>query len=473
MVPFEGPGKHSFRAKNSGALQKLLAVVIGLAAAGVLIGLASCSGGDNKTVQREVALESATFPGPHPWTSNLTSVALPTEAATGAPPAGQAGSPVTVSGEQPELYGGVTGAPAMDRDRLVTELNGDPKMAAAWRGATGAPDVDGYVGGLSPVVLIHDTAVTDWDYENGSATPHQSVLQAGTPVLIDDRGVPRVRGTSGSPLGEPERDFTPQYTGSAWTTFSNKSVVAVQPAQQPAKTVHLLAVVPQGQPAANPFQPDIEIGQTTPVQSTRTAPPPAAGALPLGPLTPVQPRPAGNKPTGIQPTGAQPTGVPRPTGPRPTGLQPTGVPQPTGAIPPSGRPGLTPGPQPSGGPRPTGAQPTAVQPTGVQPSGVPRPTGVPQPTGAIPPSGRPGPPPGPQPSPGPRPTGLPQPTGAIPPSGRPDPSPGPQPSPGPRPTGAPQPTGLPRPTGVPQPTAVPQPSPAPRPTSTPQGPIVR
>jgi hypothetical protein len=470
-MAFQPPPRHSLRARRGGFQQTLLALVLGVAVTSLLFGLASCSKEEKRAVRREVVLQTATFPGAHPWTSDLTSVTVPTEGEATSPvtPSGGPASPVDVSGTLPELYGGVTGVPALDRDKLVTDLDANPPMAAAWRTAAGASDVNGYVRGLTPVVLIHDTEVTDHAYQNGIATPFQSVLQAGTPVLIDDKGVPRVRGTSGSPLSEPERGIEPAYSGNGWPTFDQTSVVAVQPAPEPAKTMQLLAVTPVGEQAATPFQPDITVGETVPVVTTRTAPPPPVGSLPVGPLpTPARPqrtgvspptgatprptRPTGAQPSGTQPTGPQPTGAtPRPTrptgaqptGPTPTGVKPTptGGPTPTGVKPtPTGGPkptGVQPTePQPTGGPRPTGQQPTGVQPTG------PKPTGV-QPTG-------------PQPTGGPKPTGGPQPTAAKP-TGVP------QPTAAPKPTGAPQPTAAPKPTGAPQPTAAPKPTGA-RPT---------
>jgi hypothetical protein len=59
------------------------------------------------------------------------------------------------------------------------------------------------VAGLTPVLLRADTRVTNHGYRDGVATPRQSVLQAGTAVLVDGFGVPRVRCSCGNPLTEP------------------------------------------------------------------------------------------------------------------------------------------------------------------------------------------------------------------------------------------------------------------------------
>jgi hypothetical protein len=64
-------------------------------------------------------------------------------------------------------------------------------------------EIRSYVAGLTPVLLRADTRVTNHGYRDGVATPRQSVLQAGTAVLVDGFGVPRVRCSCGNPLTEP------------------------------------------------------------------------------------------------------------------------------------------------------------------------------------------------------------------------------------------------------------------------------
>ena len=59
-----------------------------------------------------------------------------------------------------------------------------------------------FLGSLTPVTLRTDTAVTNHGFRDGSATAFQSVLQAGTGVLVDAQGLPRVRCYCGNPLGE-------------------------------------------------------------------------------------------------------------------------------------------------------------------------------------------------------------------------------------------------------------------------------
>lgn len=63
--------------------------------------------------------------------------------------------------------------------------------------------VPAYLRGLTPVQLRLDTRVTNHGFRDGAATSYQAVLQAGTAVLVDDHGVPRVRCACGNPLLPP------------------------------------------------------------------------------------------------------------------------------------------------------------------------------------------------------------------------------------------------------------------------------
>src|SRR2546429_115073 len=61
-------------------------------------------------------------------------------------------------------------------------------------------DIATYVASLTPVILTSDTLVTNHGYANGHATTLRSVLQAGTAVMVDNTGVPRVKCNCGNPL---------------------------------------------------------------------------------------------------------------------------------------------------------------------------------------------------------------------------------------------------------------------------------
>lgn len=67
---------------------------------------------------------------------------------------------------------------------------------------------------LTPVQLRMGTRVTNHGFRDGKVTAYQAVLQAGTAVLVDDRGVPRVRCACGNPLLPPvAQESTPKQTG--------------------------------------------------------------------------------------------------------------------------------------------------------------------------------------------------------------------------------------------------------------------
>jgi hypothetical protein len=69
---------------------------------------------------------------------------------------------------------------------------------------TAEPTIAEYIDGLTPVRLRLDTRVTSHGFADGQTTRFQSILQSGTPVLVDNTGVPRVACNSGNPLSEPD-----------------------------------------------------------------------------------------------------------------------------------------------------------------------------------------------------------------------------------------------------------------------------
>jgi hypothetical protein len=102
--------------------------------------------------------------------------------------------------------------------------------------------VSPFLASLTPVTLRTDTAVTNHGFKDGVATPFQSVLQAGTAVLVDPQGLPRVRCYCGNPLGEPDRQTSARYTGAAWNGFSGDAVTVI--AKAPAQVSEFVVVEP-------------------------------------------------------------------------------------------------------------------------------------------------------------------------------------------------------------------------------------
>jgi hypothetical protein len=184
------------------ALGAFIAIVIGVGVAVVVTG-----GDDNDTASgdtKELVLEPLGTAGADPFTESVATEEVAVLTAVSAP-TGDEGEELTVAGSQPGLYGGTQDATACDAAALVEFLDANPDKASAWAGVLGigTDGIKDYVAGLTPVLLRTDTRVTNHGFANGVATPRQAVLQAGTAVLVDDFGVPRVRCSCGNPLTEP------------------------------------------------------------------------------------------------------------------------------------------------------------------------------------------------------------------------------------------------------------------------------
>ncbi|MCX4744904.1 hypothetical protein OG455_05100 [Kitasatospora sp. NBC_01287] len=205
----------------------------------------------------KVTLVAAAAPGQDPYTTSVA--ASPSAGPSGGSPGAASGpAPGTitvsagpggaqnVSGGTVGLYGGTEQVASCDVAQLSEFLTTHPDKGNAWAGVEGIDigQIPAYLHTLTPVVLRVDTRVTNHGFAGGAATSYQSVLQAGTAVLVDDRGVPRARCACGNPLLPPTADSaSPQYTGDAWSGFSATQVVEVQPAPAP---VGSLVLVDQG-----------------------------------------------------------------------------------------------------------------------------------------------------------------------------------------------------------------------------------
>jgi hypothetical protein len=125
-----------------------------------------------------------------------------------------------------------------DAAALGAALAADPALAAAWAEAAGVEvsAVGGLLERLTPVVLGRDTAVTNHEYRRGRVRAYQAVLQAGTPVLVDELGTPRVKCACGNPLGAPRVEDLggASVRGATWEGFRPRAVVRVDPATEPA-----------------------------------------------------------------------------------------------------------------------------------------------------------------------------------------------------------------------------------------------
>lgn len=192
---------------------------------------------DDTSSAGEIFLEPVSFTGADPFSDSIdthndrtTSTTAPVIPTTAPADPDAESATRSVPGRWPGLYGGTRNAAECDPEQLVAFLDDNPEKARAWGGVLGvAPaDIADYVDSLTPVILQRDTRVTNHGFRDGRATSLQSVLQAGTAVLVDRFGVPRVKCGCGNPLLEPERvPSTPRYTGERWPTFSPANVINV------------------------------------------------------------------------------------------------------------------------------------------------------------------------------------------------------------------------------------------------------
>jgi len=213
----------------------------------------------------EVFLEPAGTPGPDSFTDRVLEAAV---VSTTAPIVTTTASPSTTSttaasqttgtteaaplalvsmeGGEPGLYGGTQDQSRCDKEAIVSFLEQNPEMAAAWvaaqnsdpnlawddgRTSLTAADLRAYFAELTPVTLIRDTRVTNHGFRDGLPTPRQSVLEAGTAVLIDIYGVPRSRCACGNPLIPPiASPLPPDWVGPEWPGFDPTIIIVVVPA---------------------------------------------------------------------------------------------------------------------------------------------------------------------------------------------------------------------------------------------------
>ncbi|MEV5439281.1 DUF6777 domain-containing protein [Streptomyces sp. NPDC052682] len=196
-------------------------------------------GSDRAAGEDELFLQPAAKAGPDPFTESTAKESsappvTPSPSTGSAPP--NAVRPVR--GGTPGLYGGTRNAASCDVEKQISYLRSSPAKNRAFASVLGlgTSDVPSYVRALTPVQLRTDTWVTNHGYRDGAATSYQAVLQAGTAVLVDDRGVPRVRCACGNPLTPPVPLRTvPKRVGDSWPWYRPSNVVMIKPAPRVIK----------------------------------------------------------------------------------------------------------------------------------------------------------------------------------------------------------------------------------------------
>ncbi|WP_405929817.1 hypothetical protein OG554_35970 [Streptomyces griseus] len=289
--------------------------------AGVLFAVAGCDNGADRTAKgttgtaeaKDVLLQPLASPGPGPFTAS-TARAAASASPTGAPDAEPTSATRTVhpvSGAVPGLYGGTRSVAACDVEQQTTLLTDDKDKVSAFAEAAGieAVQIPGYLKSLTPVVLRADAQVTNHGYSAGSATAFQAVLQAGTAVLVDSRGMPRVRCACGNPLGPPVvADGEVAHRGERWPGYDPARILAIEPGVKAAVSLIIVNAddnswieramgdsggrdrAPDDPP---PFEPDADLLFPSPGRSTESAPPdaPPSDPVPSEPQAPTDPGP--------------------------------------------------------------------------------------------------------------------------------------------------------------------------------------
>ncbi|WP_443079604.1 hypothetical protein OHB49_38045 [Streptomyces sp. NBC_01717] len=228
-----GPGRPWWRSVPKVAT--IAAVIVAVAVMAVVF--IRPDGGS--TARGEIFLQPAGSAGQDPFTDSTSRSSDPATPTT-APTPTRTGVGVTqgVDGSTPGLYGGTRKVAGCDVEKQIKALTAEPDKNSAFAGVLGIDpsDVPAYLRTLTPVQLRLDTRVTNHGFRDGSATSYQAVLQAGTAVLVDDRGVPRVRCACGNPLLEPvPLKGGPEVKGEPWPGYRSSNVVVVKPAPRVVK----------------------------------------------------------------------------------------------------------------------------------------------------------------------------------------------------------------------------------------------
>ncbi|MDT9693015.1 hypothetical protein Q5762_32775 [Streptomyces sp. P9(2023)] len=222
--------------------------------------LAGCSSGDGNgesgadrttaAAAQEVFLQPVAAQGPDPFTASTSQATTP-PTPTGTDPADTPAPTATartineITGSTPGLYGGTRSVASCDVEQQVAFLTRDRTKARAFAEAAGIPEagLPDWLRGLTPVVLRVDTRVTNHGFRDGGATAFQSVLQAGTAVLVDPYGAPRVRCACGNPLRSPVAVQGATHKGRPWSGFHPDRVVVIRPTTTVVNSLVIVNVV--------------------------------------------------------------------------------------------------------------------------------------------------------------------------------------------------------------------------------------
>ncbi|WP_431948955.1 DUF6777 domain-containing protein [Actinacidiphila sp. bgisy167] len=335
------------------SVPKVAAITAAVVAAVALAVVFTRPGGVSGGSRGELFLQSAGSAGPDPFTRSTAETTTAPSATPALPSPSAAGGTVrqVYNGGTPGLYGGTRGAADCDVERQISALSTDPSKNKAFARVLGLTPsgVPAYLRALTPLQLRADTRVTNHGYRGGRPTAFQAVLQAGTAVLVDHRGLPRVRCACGNPLTRPvEQKGAVTTVGTAWPGYQPSRTVVVAPAPKPLEEFAVRD--PDTGAWFTRTSGDGTAGGDRPTTPPGGAPSGSPPAPPRGGGSPAAPEEGGGPDRPATPTGERggtaPPSPPSGTGPAPSGPG-TGTPGPPGEqSPPPG--GTEPGPP--GGP---------------------------------------------------------------------------------------------------------------------------
>ncbi|KUN19936.1 hypothetical protein AQJ23_36455 [Streptomyces antibioticus] len=297
-------------------------------------------GGGGTAKGGEVFLQAASKTGPEPFTeSTANDSSAPPVSASPATGSTAANAVRGVDGGAPGLYGGTRNVSSCDVEAQIKALQAAPAKNNAFASVAGVQPsaVPAYLRALTPVQLRMDTRVTNHGYRDGAATSYQAVLQAGTAVLVDSHGVPRVRCACGNPLTPPvAQQTTPKQTGDRWASYHPSNVVVVAPS---VTVINIFVIYDpdddewiarhrgdtggKDQHTRPPVNPSPSVTVTTPTAPTTPTSPPTSPSSPapcLSTATGTPTGPATGTPTGSA-TPCPPTSV-TPSSPTPSSESP-------------------------------------------------------------------------------------------------------------------------------------------------------
>ena len=249
-----------------------------------------------------VVYEPPDKPGSNPFTAPAT-VARATTSPTPSALAAQtpnsspssSSSPATGNSASPGLssptplppgtFGGSGSNLVCDREKLLHYLHDDPARLRVWASVRGIDpgNVDAYVRALQPATLAADMRVTNHSFVNGNAQAYQSILPAGTAVLLDSSGQVVTRCLCGNPLtaaipigqgrcqGCPTNGYTPPPVPAAGVP----APAAIEPNPPPVLTPS--PSTPVATPSAT--------ASATPTPSPTPSPPPTVNLSPSATAT--------------------------------------------------------------------------------------------------------------------------------------------------------------------------------------------